>query len=460
MSAPTGTETGVATALGAATIPRRPVLGGGAALGTGLLIPKGFRSEVAGRPSGPARGPAVSRDPTAFFADPSMNMQTLFTLGAAGYGAAEYGEVATAVAGVHRQGDSYDAFCHTFRAMGLLASRFGHDALGRGDRVAARGAFLRAASYLANPLYFALGTSDPRQQAAAYRAMNDTWTRAAGLLEPAGEPVRIPYGRTTLPGWLLRPPGVPAGVKRPTIIFNNGNDAQNIGLYVYGAAGAAARGYNALLFEGPGQGSMLFLRGIGFRPDWEAVITPIVDYLTGHPDVDPLRIALVGWSQGGALAARAAAFEHRLAALVLDPGVSDFMTAFQLPASLVKLAQSDPDEADGAWAKIFPRLPVSVRFAFTKSTYPFRKPTFSALVRALGEYGTAAYLPKITAPVLVTQYQGDAAFPGQGADAVRLLRSAATLHEFTAAAGCQFHDAPMAPQRRNQVLFDWLDGIR
>jgi pimeloyl-ACP methyl ester carboxylesterase len=114
---------------------------------------------------------------------------------------------------------------------------------------------------------------------------------------------------------------------------------------VYGAAEAVALGYNALLFEGPGQGSMLHLRGIGFRPDWEAVITPVVDYLVGRPDVDPGRIALVGWSQGGALAARAAAFEHRLAALVLDPGVSDFMAVFHLPEELVRLARTHPAEA-------------------------------------------------------------------------------------------------------------------
>jgi hypothetical protein len=29
----------------------------------------------------------------------------------------------------------------------------------------------------------------------------------------------------------------------------------------------------------------------------------------------------------------------------------------------------------------------------------------------------------------------------------------------TAAAGGRFHDAPMAPQRRNQVLFDWLARV-
>ncbi len=124
-----------------------------------------------------------------------------------------------------------------------------------------------------------------------------------------------------------------------------------------------------------------------------------------------------------------------------------------------RLCSSPPAEADRAWAKIFPRLPASVRFSFTKTSYPFRQPAFSALVRALGQYGTADYLPKITAPALVTQYQGETAFPGQGAAAERLIRSPATLHEFTAAAGCQFHCAPMAPQRRNQVLFDWLGRV-
>lgn len=428
------------------------------ALGTAVLAPRTM-PKVAGRSPGVVRGPAVVRDPAVFFTDPNLNAQALFTVGAAGYGAAEYGEFATAVAAVHAGGDSYDSFYRAFRDLGLQASRLGHEALGRGHRPAARGAFLRAASYLASSLYVAIGTRRPRRQASAYRAMNDAWARAAGLLEPAAEPVRIPYGRISMPGWLLRPPGA-AAMRRPTIIFSNGSDAQLIGLYVYGAAEAVALGYNALLFEGPGQGSTLYLRGHGCRPDWETVITPAVDYLLGRPDVDPDRIALVGWSQGSALAARAAAFEHRLAALVLDPGVSDMLTAFHLPGPLVALARTQPGEADQAWAKIFGRLPASVQFSFTKASYPFRQPVFSALVRALAEYGTASYLPEITVPALVTQYPGETAYPGQGAAAAGLLGPAATLHEFTAAAGCQFHDAPMAPRRRNQVLFDWLDGIQ
>jgi hypothetical protein len=452
MTAPVATATGP-------TVARRAALSPGATFEAGVVKPKLVPSLVAGRPAGLARSPATSRNPAVFFTDPSMNEQALFTVGAAGYGAAEYGEFATAVSGVHRGGDTYDAYYREFRAIGLTAGRFGQEAYGRGNLAAARGAFLRAASYLANPLYFVLGTSRPRRQAAAYRAMDGNWVRAVGLLEPAGERVQIRYGRTTMPGWLLRPPGARPGSRRPTIVFNNGNDAQNVSLYVYGAAEAVALGYNALIFEGPGQGSMLFLRRVPVRPDWEAVITPVVDYLRARPDVDPQRIALIGWSQGGALAARAAAFEHRLAALVLDPGVPDFMAAFHLPRQLTELALSHPAEADAIWAEIIPRLPASERFSFTKGSYPFRQPTFSALVRTLVQYSTAAFLPKITTPTLVTSYQEDTAFPAQGHQAAKLLRCPHTRHEFTAAAGCQLHDAPMAPQRRNQVIFDWLTGI-
>jgi hypothetical protein len=63
----------------------------------------------------------------------------------------------------------------------------------------------------------------------------------------------------------------------------NGSDAQNIDIYAFGGAAAIERDWTALIFEGPGQGSMLFERKIPFRPDWEKVITPIVDFLLNAP---------------------------------------------------------------------------------------------------------------------------------------------------------------------------------
>jgi hypothetical protein len=41
----------------------------------------------------------------------------VFTAGATGYGAAEYGEVATAFNGVHHGGNSYNAFYDNFCSM-------------------------------------------------------------------------------------------------------------------------------------------------------------------------------------------------------------------------------------------------------------------------------------------------------------------------------------------------------
>ena len=130
-----------------------------------------------------------------------------------------------------------------------------------------------------------------------YREMESAFAAAAARFAPAFKRVSIPYGRRPLPGWLLTPPG--ARTRRPTIILNNGSDAQNIDLFVAGGMAAVERGWNALIFEGPGQGSNLFVHNIPFRPDWEKVITPIVTWLRQRPEVDRRRITLFGSSFGG-----------------------------------------------------------------------------------------------------------------------------------------------------------------
>ena len=94
-----------------------------------------------------------------------------------------------------------------------------------------------------------------------------------------------------------------------------------------------------MIFDGPGQNATLFRQGIPFRPDWENVLTPVVDFLVARADVDADRIALMGVSQGGYWVPRAVAFEHRIAAAIADPGVVDVSTSMlaQLPRPLVKL---------------------------------------------------------------------------------------------------------------------------
>src|SRR6202044_417012 len=136
----------------------------------------------------------------------------------------------------------------------------------------------------------------------------------AGLFDPPILPVEIPYEQTTLPGYFHR---VDASNRpRPTIVMHTGFDASAEEMPVSGARAAVERGYNVLAFDGPGQFGPLHREGLVFRPDWEKVVTPVVDFVLKLPGVDPKRVALMGMSLGGLLAPRAAAFERRITALI------------------------------------------------------------------------------------------------------------------------------------------------
>jgi alpha-beta hydrolase superfamily lysophospholipase len=75
------------------------------------------------------------------------------------------------------------------------------------------------------------------------------------------------------------------------VIALNGYDGTAEELYSLNVAAALARGYNALAFDGPGQGAALLQRGITMRPDRENVIGPVMDHLlerrTSTPRASP-----------------------------------------------------------------------------------------------------------------------------------------------------------------------------
>ena len=136
---------------------------------------------------------------------------------------------------------------------------------------------------------------------------------------PPGEPIEIPYEGTTLPGWLFRPSSNPEPT--PLLIATSGYDSTLYEGYLAQALPALERGWSCLLFDGPGQGRALFEQGLVIRPDWENVVTAVVDVALDRSDIDPDRIALTGWSLGGYLALRAATGEPRLAACIADPAL-------------------------------------------------------------------------------------------------------------------------------------------
>src|SRR5205814_90331 len=111
------------------------------------------------------------------------------------------------------------------------------------------------------------------------------------------EHVAIPYEGRTLEGYLFKVDG--SKDRRPLLIYNNGSDGPVSAAWVGGGMGAVARGYNCLTFDGPGQNAALVRQHLYFRPDWEAVLTPVIDFVLSRPDVDPDRIVVYGVSQAG-----------------------------------------------------------------------------------------------------------------------------------------------------------------
>jgi len=457
---------------------RAGALGGGAAaaLAAGGVRAGAARAAAAraGATAGTAATAPVAATFPAFalFAQEDLNFETLIALGSAGYGTSEVGEIVTAVNEINARGASYQAYFESFRAIARRLSALADSELAAGHKISARSAYLRAATYHDVSLFFVLGTSCRAQEAAVYASMQHNWNAATRLFDPPFERVQIPYGSSWLPGYFLRPGS--SGVARPTVILNNGSDGQNVDLFAFGGAAALERGYNALIFEGPGQGSMLFERQIFFRPNWEHVVTPIVDWLVAQPDVDANRIAITGWSMCGESVVRAAAYEHRLAAVVADPGVRNAWLAF--PAFLQKLFQGGASKAEvnHIWnTEIAPHMNAREQFTFAKRSELFGQQYLTDaragrpftdlydLGQTIMAVNCTSTASEVTSPTLVNNYVGDQFYPGQAREVYDLLpvNLPRAFHTFTVAEGAEYHDAPMAPQTRNQVVFDWLDGI-
>jgi hypothetical protein len=408
-----------------------------------------------------ATDPPACSSPTTYFDDPTLNFQTLFALGSAGYGIAEVGEVLSAVNRVNTKGPTYQTFFDEFLALGQRLSGQATDALRNGRRVTARERYLRAAEYYSQALYFVLGTNRPKRtrERQIYRLMQACWDRATQLFSPTFERLEIDYGgKVPLRGYLLKPDS--SRRPRPTIILNNGSDAQNVDLYAFGGAAGIARGYNALIFEGPGQGSLLFEHNVRIIPNWENVIRPVLDTLMRRRDVDKRRIAIVGWSFCGASVARAAAYDRRLAAVVLDPGVNSIIAPWKLGNLIQLVTAGRKREVNQIWKEVLSKESPQGRFTIAKRSEIFEKPDFYDQVRYMLRFNlNADTIGRIRAPTLVMKAQDEQFYPGQSQQVYRQLRSKKRLALFTTVEGAEYHDEPMAPQTRNEVLYDWLDSV-
>ena len=254
----------------------------------------------------------------------TLDFQFMRTLSYQVYGGASTGEVLRVAGELNKRGNTRENWVKLWTEQGEHCEKLADEAMQKGQKITARNAYLRAYNYLRAAEYY-YESADLKAHLDFYLRGVTCFDKAASLFDFPIDLINIPYkDGVTLPGYFASP--VNDGIKRPTVIICGGGDSYGEESYfTAGVPEALARGFNVVMFHGPGQ------RGVWLRhpdqvlqPNYEKPITAVVDYAVKRKEVDAERLALYGYSLGGYLAPRAAAFEPRIRALVVNAPVYDF----------------------------------------------------------------------------------------------------------------------------------------
>ncbi len=393
------------------------------------------------------------------FQDPTFSLQLLRTISETYYKGADVGECLSTAYRI-KEGD-FESWHQEWLKTAERVKKYADESLGAGHRISAREAYLRACNYYRAAEFLLMDHADPRIQS-TWGKSKECFSKAANLFSPPFEPIEIPYeGNTTLPGYFYRVDNDSnRKTPRPTLIAHGGFDSTLEELYTSAAAPALERGYNCLTFEGPGQGALIRKQKIPFRYDWEKVVSPVIDYaLSRTQEIDAKHIALMGISMGGYLAARAAAFEHRIAACILYNGVFDGYDALasSFPRSLLTAIENGKREVVNTVIDILMSSDPNIRFNMMHGMWTTGVNSPFELIMSSKSYSIKDIAENIKCPTLVLEAEKDDSFPGQPKKVYDALICQKKYILFTSEEGAEEHCQCGAPALSNQRIFDWLD---
>ncbi|MGE8449578.1 MAG: alpha/beta hydrolase family protein [Pseudomonadales bacterium] len=382
--------------------------------------------------------------------DHSHHFELLRILGHAYYGGSDVQEVLQ-IAGRLTPGDD-EGWYEAWNALAESLKATADEAQEKGHLKSASQTYLRAAMYfMISDFYLHANTDDPRILASG-RASRAAFMAAIPGLDFEVARVEIPYEGAWLPGYVVKKKGTPAG-KRPTLICHSGFDGNKEELVLFPGMAAAERGYTVVAFDGPGQGEVVRETRRAFRPDWDKVVSPVIDFALTRADVDPSRIALLGISLGGVLAPIAAAKDRRIRALVANGGLYSFYDVVSarfpeaVPANRERFDQAVnaaiKTDTMSRWAINHGKLVFGVdnAFDYVNSTKPY----------------VAADAAQVRATTLVIDSEQEGFFEGQPQKLYDALTCEKTLMHFPSSEAVGEHCQAGAEAAGGRKIFDWLD---
>jgi dienelactone hydrolase len=373
-----------------------------------------------------------------FFDDPDMDFATRCVLSGVRHAMSEVGEVLAATEAI-TDGDP-DSWLDTYVDLGRRCRRDADLAEDAGHRYSAWNAALRAANYLYAGLWWAPVTRRADDAEQLWNEHRDSWDLAVRLWPSQVWPVRIPHdGSATAPGlWFASPAAADAAA--PTVILVQGLGTPTSDVVMTGLDGALARGHHVLVIDGPGQGTALHREHRTLQDGWDGLLSSAIDWLGTRPESDPSRVSLLGVGHGAWFATEVATIDHRVAALVVDPGVVDLGAD---AAAAVRDASDDRARA---------------LLAGTTTT-PTGTTDLDQAVRILARHRLeATQLARIECPTLVVRGESAGSFCGQSEQLLDALTCPHDEVVLTDAQGAGLDVGLDASQIHDAVVFDWLDA--
>jgi len=321
-----------------------------------------------------------------------------------------------------------------------------------GEKALARHEVRKGAYYLRLAEFFLL-FSDPRKLPTRQRFVDLLLDHLQIAPSAYSE---IPFETGWLPAYRLTP-------KKPrgTLVVFGGFDSY-IEEWLPAALVFRDAGYDTILFEGPGQGAALELAHLTMSPEWEKPVKAVLDYFR----LDA--VTLMGFSLGGGLVIRAAAFEPGVRRVIAYDICADGLECALRP--LPPLAQKEllgwietgnEEAVDKFFADAMAKsllldwmMKLGMHNSGTGTTY--------AMLKHYQKYETASIASRLTQDVLLMAGAEDHYIPvHQLTDQIATLTHVRSLTArlFTRAEQAQNHVQVGNMGLAFRTMIDWMTGL-